>query len=153
MSAISGTRTLHRLIYVSHQMIKPAALDETLGDIIGASIRNNRQVAMTGLLLAHDGYFLQALEGPAEAVMNTYRRILDDRRHDGSKVLGAGPAGTRAFGSWNMCARQLSPADTAIVDTLGRGARFDPEAMSGPAALRLLKAVRNIQDETQRAYD
>lgn len=152
MSGISGTRTLHRLIYVSRQVTDPTLLDETLADIISASIRNNRQVALTGLLLAHEGHFVQVLEGPAEAVMNTYRRIIDDPRHEATKVLAAAPAEARAFGSWNMCARRLSPSDDAILATLGRRGRSEPEAMSGPSALRLLKAVGAIQDETQRAY-
>jgi hypothetical protein len=147
-STISGSRTLHRLIYASRQSIAPGDLDHEVGEIVRASIARNREVGLTGLLLVHDGWFVQALEGAAEAVMTTYRRILDDARHTDEKVLSAGPAQARAFGDWNMCARRFSAADDAILDALAQRQAFHPAALSGAAALRLLKAVRDIQDRT-----
>ena len=149
MSTISGSRTLHRLIYASRQEIAEADLEEAVGQIIQASIRNNREVAVTGLLLVHEGFFLQALEGPAEAVLTTYGRICNDPRHHEAKVLHAGPAEARAFGDWNMCARRVTPADDAILNTLSMRTAFEPHRLTGPAALRLLKAVRGIQARTQ----
>lgn len=148
-SSISGTRTLHRLIYCSRQRIAPDDLDHEVGAIIRASIRNNRAVNVTGLLLVHAGHFVQALEGPAEAVMATYRRIIDDPRHEDTKVLAAGPATAREFGDWNMCARGMSAADDVILATLGQREAFAPQSFSGRSALRLLKAVRGIQARTQ----
>jgi hypothetical protein len=151
MSEISSSRTLHRLIYCSRQNIAAADMDEEIGAIIRASIRNNREVAVTGLLLVHDGYFVQALEGPMEAVLGAYGRINADRRHTASKVLQAGPASSREFADWNMCARRMSEVDDAILDTLRQREVFRPEKLSGPAALRLLKAVRGIQERQQRS--
>ena len=151
LSAISGSRSLHRLIYASRQSIAPADLDHEVGAIIRASIRNNREVALTGLLLVHADWFIQALEGPAEAVMTTYRRIVDDPRHSDAKVLSAGPATAREFADWNMCARQMSPSDDAILDALAQRAAFQPNTLSATSALRLLKSVRGIQDRTARA--
>jgi hypothetical protein len=147
--AISGSRTLHRLVYASRVTIPPIDLNEEIGLIIQASIRRNREVAITGLLLVHDGWFLQALEGPAEAVLTTYGRICDDPRHAEAKVLGAGPAQSRVFADWNMCARRITPADDAILDTLEMRAAFDPLTLSAGSAMRLLQAVRGIQDRTQ----
>ena len=151
MFQVSGSRTLHRLIYSSHACIPEPDLDHEVGAVIRASIRNNRDAAITGLLLFHEGYFVQALEGPAEAVMSTYRRLLDDPRHQTSKVLSAGPATAREFGDWNMCARRMTPGDDAILDALQARQVFRPDAFSGRAALRLLKAVRGIQARTQVA--
>jgi hypothetical protein len=86
--AISSSRSLHRLLYASRQAFAPDMIPEAeIDSLIRASIRNNRAVAVTGLLLVHDGWFLQALEGPAEAVMSTYRRIVDDPRHDQARVI------------------------------------------------------------------
>lgn len=150
-ASISGSRTLHRLIYASRVRIPPADLDHEVQAIVGASIRNNRDVSVTGLLLVHAGFFVQALEGPAEAVMNTYRRICNDPRHEESKVLGAGPAPARDFGDWNMCARRMSAADDAILAALEVKERFDPSQLSAAAALRLLRTVRGIQERTARA--
>lgn len=112
MPEISGSRTLHRLIYSSRQEIAPADVDHEVGNIIRSSIRRNREASITGLLLVHEGWFLQALEGPAEAVMTTYGRIGDDPRHSGARVIHAGPTTTREFADWNMCARRMAPATT-----------------------------------------
>ena len=149
MSGISGSRTLHRLVYTSRQQISPADLDHEVEAIVRASIRNNRLVSVTGLLLAHDGWFLQALEGPAEAVMATYGRIIEDPRHESTRVVGAGPASSREFADWNMCARGMSPADDAIVRTLSRRQAFAPDSFTNTTALKLLKAVRGIQARTE----
>jgi hypothetical protein len=151
-AAISSSRSLHRLLYASRQQFAPDMVaDDEIDRLIRASIRNNRDASLTGLLLVHDGWFVQALEGPAEAVMTTYRRIVDDPRHTAQRVIHAGPAEARAFGDWNMCARRFSKADDAILDTLGQRAAFDPATLSAAGALRLLKAVRGIQERTERA--
>nr|QQZ50453.1 BLUF domain-containing protein [Phenylobacterium glaciei] len=61
---ISSSRTLHRLIYASRQAFTPEMNpNEEIDGLIRASIRNNSATALTGLLLVHDGWFLQALEG------------------------------------------------------------------------------------------
>ncbi len=146
---ISSSRSLHRLIYASRQAFGPdQSPDDEIDSLIRASIRNNRAASITGILLVHAGWFIQALEGPAQAVMITYRRIVDDKRHDDARLICAGPAERREFGDWNMCARRFSPADDAILDTLEQRAAFNPETLSDRSALRLLKAVRDIQDRT-----
>ncbi len=137
---------LQRLIYASRQNLPPgAALDEVVSDIIAASIRNNREQSITGLLLVHGGWFVQALEGPGAAVQDRYERIAADPRHAGAKVLEIEPASARAFGDWNMCARSLSDADDALLDALEQRRAFSPDRLDGRGALRLLKAVRDIQ--------
>ena len=146
---ISSSRTLHRLIYASRQAFaEDMNPDKEIDALIHTSARNNRAAAITGLLLVHDGWFAQALEGPAEAVMITYQRILNDPRHTDSRVISAGPARSRAFGDWNMCARRFGAADDAILDTLSQRQAFDPARLTDRSALRLLKAVRGIQDRT-----
>ncbi|WP_340645982.1 BLUF domain-containing protein [Phenylobacterium sp.] len=146
---ISSSRTLHRLIYASRQAFAADMNpDDEIDALIRASIRNNRAASITGLLLVHDGWFVQTLEGPAEAVMTTYQRILNDPRHRESRVVSAGPASGREFGDWNMCARRFSAADDAILDTLAQRQAFDPAKLTDRSALRLLKAVRGIQDRT-----
>lgn len=142
---------MQRLIYASRHEIADADLDEEVNVIVRASIRNNRTVAVTGLLLVHAGRFVQALEGPASAVEQTYRRILADPRHTDSKVLKAEQAPRRLFADWNMCARRMTPADDAILDTLSQRETFAPEHLDGDVAERLLITVRDIQTRTQLA--
>ncbi len=149
MNEISGSKTLHRLMYRSHFTIPRADLDEAITSIISTSIRNNRQVAITGLLLVYEDDCIQALEGPAEAVLTTYGRICNDPRHETPIVISAGPVTAREFGDWNMCARRLTPADDAILKTLGAHGTLDPARLDGRKALRLLKSIRGIQERTQ----
>lgn len=147
--AISSSRSLHRLIYASRQAFGPGqSPDEEIDSLIRASIRNNRAASVTGLLLIHGGWFLQVLEGPAQNVMTTYRRIANDPRHGEQRVISAGPADVREFANWNMCARRFSTADEAILDTLDQREAFEPDRLTDRSALKLLKAVRSIQDRT-----
>ena len=151
MSSISGAWTLHRLIYSSLHRLAPGDEDDQLAAIVRSSIANNRAVSITGLLLFHKGYFVQALEGPAEAVLTTFGRICSDPRHVSTRTIHSGPAPSREFGDWNMCARRITPADDAILATLSLRARFDPSRLNARTALKLLVAVRAIQDRTQIA--
>ena len=143
---------MHRLVY--HSRFSPSFprpledQDHEIGLIIQASIRNNRLTGITGMLLVRGDQFLQALEGPGEAVRLTYERILGDRRHMQARVLGHDRAGQREFADWNMCAHRLSTADDAILATLDKGAKPDLSELTGASAMRLLKAVRKIQADT-----
>lgn len=142
---------MQSLIYASRHEIADDQLDDEVNAIVRASIKNNRDVGITGLLLVHGGRFVQALEGPATAVEKTYSRILADPRHQGSKVLKATRAPGRLFADWNMCARRMTPADDAILETLSQRTSFAPERLDGDVAERLLITVRDIQARTQLA--
>ena len=71
-------------------------------DILAASRVNNRVDGITGLLVAGQKRFLQALEGPAEAVRMTYARIAADPRHYACVILGERSTESRQFGHWAM---------------------------------------------------
>lgn len=151
MSRTPGSRTLHQLIYTSRVRVPWPDQTRETEQIVAASVRNNEKCEITGLLLVHDGWFVQALEGPTEAVLMTYGRIVDDARHEDCKVLHAAPAEGRSFEDWAMCARTLTPADDAILDALSMRASFEPYALTAGQALRLLKSVRGIQKRHQTA--
>ena len=89
-----------RLIYIStaRTILSQAALDE----ILRVSRRNNAAVAVTGLLIVGGRRFLQVLEGPSDAVMQTYHRIHADERHFAAVVLSNKPIAARTFGGWSM---------------------------------------------------
>ena len=135
--------TLHRLIFVS-RIDMPATDLETL---VAASARNNRTGHVTGLMLIHQGWVLQAIEGPAEQVLETYRRISRDTRHSEAKVLYAGPAIMREFADWSLCLRTITPSDRPALAALGMDGAFEPKKLSGRCALTLLKAVRSQAEE------
>lgn len=145
-------RGLHRLLYVSRfDAAFPAAgpeQEEAISAIIRTSMRNNRMVSVTGMLLIHEGWFVQALEGPANAVTTTYDRIAKDPRHEAVTTLSFGLAECREFREWNMCARRISNADDAILDGLERDGLFDPTRLTAETGLKLLTTIRDTQAET-----
>jgi len=144
-----SSRSLHRIVYYSRQTEAVVAdLDQQVRKIIQRSIHNNRIDDVTGLLITIQGCFLQALEGPANAVRTTYGRILDDDRHKGVTVIHAGPAEQRLFGDWNMCARAIAPSDREILDVIDSRGAFEPSRLTAKGAIRLLTTVANIQRRT-----
>ena len=89
-----------RLLYIStaRTPLAPGALD----GILQASRRNNKAVDVTGLLIVGGRRFLQALEGPADAVIATFDRIRADPRHFAVVILAQSDIETRQFGDWAM---------------------------------------------------
>jgi hypothetical protein len=138
--------SLYRLFYRSRQTPTVTAdLDVVVPRIIESAILRNHAVNLTGLLVVVKGHFIQALEGPVDAVRTTYARISRDARHGNLHILGQGPAQTRLFGDWNMCASSLTPSDKAILDILDGKGDFNPNALTAASAQRLLTTVADIQ--------
>ena len=89
-----------QIVYISTS--RQALTDEMLEAILAGSRRNNGRDGVTGLLLAGGRRFLQALEGPGEAVLSTYGRICTDQRHAAIVQLGCRTVEARQFGEWSM---------------------------------------------------
>ncbi|WP_010219296.1 BLUF domain-containing protein [Sphingomonas sp. PAMC 26621] len=89
-----------RLIYIStaRATLSSAELD----GILRTSRRNNAAVNVTGLLIVGGRRFLQTLEGPSSAVMQTYERIKGDARHFAAVILDNRPITERSFPGWAM---------------------------------------------------
>lgn len=62
------------------------------------------------MLLYRGGNFLQALEGPEEAVQETMLRISRDRRHRSVVQLYDGYHDERLFADWSMAFEDVSGA-------------------------------------------
>ena len=102
---------LHRLVYLSSLVGSPDRLD--LDGLLRAAREKNGAEDITGILLYHDGNFLQALEGPRENVLACYDRIQADRRHKGCVTLQSEEVESRMFSEWQMACvpyTDLSPA-------------------------------------------
>ena len=91
---------LYQLAYLSSALAKPS--ESGLRAILDTSRRNNSTGGITGLLLYHDGNFFQVLEGPKDAVLACYDRIVADPRHHGHIVLLSEKIGQRNFSDWSM---------------------------------------------------
>jgi hypothetical protein len=124
---------MHRLLYISTARTAPGRVE--LDAILRVSRRNNAAAGITGLLVVGGRRFLQALEGPDEAVFATFDRIRRDPAHFAVVELTRGPIAARAFGDWSM-GYQLGGA-------VG-------DAVSVPAAVAAV--IAPIEDATLRAY-
>ena len=91
---------LLQLVYISSA--RTVISEKTCAEILSVSRRNNCQADVSGLLVAGQRRFLQALEGPADAVRATYSRILHDPRHYACVLLGERYLDKRQFGDWAM---------------------------------------------------
>jgi hypothetical protein len=141
-AAFDGLTGLVRLIYASRWAVPEGrALDEEVRRIVIASMTNNRLVNVTGLLLVHEGWFVQALEGPVAGVRETYERVARDPRHTEVTLLDVGAAKARAFRDWNMTERRLTALQGPILARYGQEETFDPSKLTGAQAFDLLSAL------------
>lgn len=122
-----------RLLYVS--TARAPVTPEILSDILRTSRRNNAAVGVTGLLIVGGRRFLQALEGPSEAVLSTYARVMRDPRHFAAVQLAHETIAERQFPDWAMGAQagRVAGAEASVADAI--------TALIAP-----------IQDETLRGY-
>ncbi len=146
--------SIRRVTYASRLSANSGLLSaEALRAILSASVRNNGRVGVTGMLLSHGGYFLQILEGPSSAVDFIYKRVKGDSRHYGLKVLADQMVSALTFPKWAMCGKNITAADDEILAVIASRASFNPFAMSGSDALRLLKTVHAIHLRTAGLQD
>ncbi|MES2497517.1 MAG: BLUF domain-containing protein [Pseudomonadota bacterium] len=104
---LSDPMMLHQLIYIS--TARASLILSDVEGILQASRRNNDRAQLTGLLIFDGKRFLQALEGPAEAIEVTYSRIALDPRHRALVKLSSRQVETREFGSWSMGSHLIGP--------------------------------------------
>jgi hypothetical protein len=90
---------LKTLAYVS----RPLGYDpQQLDDILQTARARNGALGITGLLVSRWDLFVQALEGPAEAVDAVFSSIRRDHRHVQVTLRHEGPAAERLFADWTM---------------------------------------------------
>jgi hypothetical protein len=133
------------LVYVSKAApAEPAKRRLIVRNILTQAQHLNARDDITGLLIFNDDYFAQALEGPRDAVEQTFGRIARDERHALPTVVLRQSVEVRAFSRWTMCARQLSALDNQILDRLNDKGGFSPAAMPGVELLDALKGIARV---------
>lgn len=91
---------MYQLVYVS-TATEPFSSQE-LTRLLETSRKNNAADNVTGMLLYHDGNFLQVLEGAPDAVTRVFRRVEKDPRHQAVITIHEDEVEERAFGEWSM---------------------------------------------------
>jgi hypothetical protein len=131
------------LLYLSSAGMKFS--DVELVDLLKKARENNARVDVTGMLLYHDGNFLQVLEGEEAAVRSLFETISKDPRHQSVIKLIERPITERMFGDWSMAFRTIDdlPVEqvTGYSDFLNKP--FADELTASPsAAYQFLLAFR-----------
>lgn len=128
---------LHRVIYASEAVGATGASTLSIAQILGVSERNNRRDHLTSCVMFHQGHILQAIEGARADVDRLVRRLLDDPRHTGLRVLIDTPISARRLDEpMGLCA---DPA--ALLDRLGLNCLSRITAHEAEVLLDLRKAA------------
>ncbi len=130
---------LFRIVYVSRAAGSVADGLLPLIDIIGVSDRNNRRDHLTGALLRHEGYFIQAIEGARVDLDRLMTRLRQDRRHDGLRILSERAVEQRRFGDWAMVRLDAPPAATTFLEQ-----HLDAPDAGARAEALLIEASRSM---------
>ena len=101
--------SLIQLIYTS-LAIKGLSENE-LNSILDTSAKNNKENQITGMLLYHQGRFIQVLEGESIPVEKLALRIKADPRHKFFNIVDKNVINSRDFPNWSMGFHQVSDAD------------------------------------------
>ncbi|MEO9968367.1 MAG: BLUF domain-containing protein [Hyphomonadaceae bacterium] len=96
---------MHRLIYTSKatRLLKRQELFKLLNSARSA----NAELGITGLLIYHEGCFLQVLEGEKDALGACYKKIQKDGRHTSFIELANEASTGRLFSAWWMAYRDF----------------------------------------------
>jgi hypothetical protein len=93
-------RMLQSLVYMSSA--NEHFDEDDLAAVLDHARERNTADGLTGLLVFRNGRFMQLLEGPYDAVLSTYQRILADDRHGDVQLLAEESIHTRRFPEWTM---------------------------------------------------
>ena len=91
---------MYRIVYTStsRKLMDSRALQQ----ILRSARTNNAANLITGMLIYHDGCFLQVLEGEEDDVERCYKHILKDHRHTSVIRMSAETVISRVFSNWWM---------------------------------------------------
>ncbi len=121
---------LHRVIYASEAVGATGASTLSIAQIIGVSERNNRRDHLTSCVMFHQGHILQVIEGARVDLDRLIRRLLDDPRHTGLRVLGDTPIPARRIDEpMGLCADPEALLKRVGVNCLSRVTADEAEVL------------------------
>ena len=94
--------------------------DDELIELLAKARANNQRLGVTGMLLYHEGSFLQVLEGRRKTVEALYEVIAADPRHTDAMLLFRQDDDQRRFEDWTMGFHHLKRDGSAVPPGLNR---------------------------------
>ncbi|MDQ5882224.1 MAG: hypothetical protein QG616_2056 [Pseudomonadota bacterium] len=131
----SADQEVLTIVYVS-AATHPMSEDE-LAALLKQARENNASHGITGVLLYHDGNFMQLLQGPVSDVRNIYSAIESDPRHHMVIPIVNETGLPREFADWAMACGRL---DARAWETLISKLSPDGSALSDGSAASILKS-------------
>jgi hypothetical protein len=133
---------MHQIVYTSSSRLE-FAVPDLKKLLVGARMRN-KAVGVTGMLVFHDGTFLQALEGENRAVNEIFASIQNDPRHRDLTVLHRGPGPEqRVFGEWSMGFADFSGAAAILKGFVRVNDNLNLKELDGTRAVALQTACED----------
>ncbi|HYC99422.1 BLUF domain-containing protein [Brevundimonas sp.] len=121
---------LHRVIYASEAVGAVGASTLSIAQILGVSERNNRRDHLTSCVMFHQGHILQAIEGQRADVDRLIRRLLDDPRHSGFRILIDAPISARRIHEpMGLCGDPAALLERVGLNCLSRVTANEAEAL------------------------
>ena len=114
-----------------------------MATILAESGRNNARDGLTGALAAHEGRFIQVIEGPGDAIDGLLRRLATDPRHKDVVIFGRDAAEQRLFGDWVMANARITPALKTGLDAMMNQQTPSPDHI----VTLMREAVARMDDE------
>lgn len=134
---------IHRLLYRSEAVLHGAnaEVDEQVSAIVEAARTANEAAGLTGALLLSSGVFIQALEGPVDAIERTFESICRDLRHRRVRLLQLAVADERIFGGWSMSRVTPTAELASLCPTLDASESTRLDATRAEGALQAMRAL------------
>lgn len=136
---------VHQLIYVSAATARFTR--QALSDLLLVARTNNTRLGVSGLLVHHEGSFLQVLEGEPTLVEPLFGRIERDKRHHRTLVLSRQLVPKHSFSDWSMGFVEADPrvinALPGFTDFFRAGFQLHSGSEPSGRAQQLLSAFRD----------
>lgn len=98
---------------------------------------------LTGVLVYHQGCFIQAIEGPRDAMEVLYRSVVEDPRHGLVERLARGPVERADFATWAM-GRYSLVGSCELDEGVPRGRLAQVDALAPRGAWEVLRVFRDL---------
>ena len=133
---------MFHLIYTSRARQKFSEVD--LKTLLTRSRSNNGRLDVTGMLMYHDGAFLQALEGDELSVRGVFKRIEKDARHAQVTILRNQRSFVERhiFGDWSMGFANTSSTAPVLKGFVDLAVGQDLLTLSETQAIELLSSCK-----------
>ena len=131
---------LERIVYVSRAAPAAAGMPE-ICRIIRAAHRHNAAAEVTGALVALDGWFAQALEGPPRGLDAVWGRLAPDPRHRGIELRIRERGLCRLFSGQAMALRTRSGIADGLLAEFGYRPGFPVEDFPAAVLMEFMVAA------------